>query len=157
MLNFDPTYLDLPDPIDPKDNPLEKIKTMKKFYLYAREAIPDYALIPRGKAIQINAFVDVDHVGNKVTRRSHTVFIIFINMAPIYWYSKRQNSVETSTFSSEMVALRIVSEKIVGSRYKLRMFEIPVDGYANAFCDNEAVNKSTLIADSILKRRITIQ
>ena len=45
---------------------------------------------PRGKAVQIYAFVDADHAGNKVTRRSHTGFIIFMNMAPVYRYSNQQ-------------------------------------------------------------------
>ena len=103
--------------------------------------------------MRINAFVDADHAGNKVTRRSHTGFIIFMNMAPIYWYSKRQNSVETSTYSSEMVALRIISEKIIDLHYKLRMFGIPIDGYANVFCDNEAVYESMSIADYTLKKK----
>ena len=90
---------------------------------------------------------------NKVTRRSHNGFIIFMNMAPIFWYSKRQNSVETSTYSSEMVALCIISEKIIDLRYKLRMFGITIDGYANVFCDNEAVYKSTSFVDSTLKKK----
>ena len=153
MLNFDPMYLDLPEPLDPAENPTEKINAMKPFYPDAEEAIPDNAPTPRGKAIQINAFVNVDHAGNKMTRQSHTGFIIFMNMAPGYWYSKRQNSVETSTYSSEMVALRIVAEKIIDLRYKLHMFGIPVDDYANIFCDNETVHKSTSIADSTLKKK----
>ena len=153
MLNFDPTYLDLPEPVDPQENPLMKINAMKRFYPDAEEAIPDNAPPPRGKSVQINAFVDADHAGNKVMQRSHTGFIILMNMAPIFWYSKRQNSVETSTYSSEMVALRIISEKIIDLRYKLRMFGIPIDGYANVFCDNEAVYKSTSFADSTLKKK----
>ena len=68
--------------------------------------------------------------------------LIFCNMAPIIWYSKRQNSVESSTFGSEFVALRIAAEMIISLRYKLRMFGIPLDGPANVFCNNEAVYKS---------------
>ena len=153
MLNFDPTYLDMPEPIDLAENPTTKIKAMKRFYPNAEEAIPDDAPTPWGKAIEINTFVDADHAGNKMTRLLHTVFFIFMNMAPIYWYSKRQNSVETSTYSSEMVALRIVAEKMINLRYKLRMFGIPIDAYANVFCDNEAVDKSTSLAKSMLKKK----
>ena len=51
MLNLDPTYLDLPEPINPKDNPHRKIGTMKKFHPDAKEAVPDNAPVPRGKAI----------------------------------------------------------------------------------------------------------
>ena len=75
MLNFDPTYLELPEPLDPAENLNKKIKSMKCFYPDAEEAIPENALLLRGKEVQINAFVNADHVSNKVTRRSHTGFI----------------------------------------------------------------------------------
>ena len=127
---------------------------MKYFYPDAEVAIPDNTPLPRGRSIQINAFVEAGHAGNKVKRSSHTGFIIFMNMAPIFWYSKRQNSVKTSIYLSEMVALCIISEKIIDLRYKLRMFGIPIDGYANVFCDNEAIYKSTSFAHSTLKRSI---
>ena len=153
MLNFDRMYLDLPEPIDLAENPTTKIKAMKPFYPDADEAIPDNAPTPRGKAIQINAFVDADHAGNKVTRRLYTGSIIFMNMALIHWCSKRQNNVETSDYSSEMVALRIVAEKTIDLRYKLHMYGIPIDGYANVFCNNEAVYKSTSFAESTLKKK----
>jgi hypothetical protein len=40
---------------------------------------------------------------------------------------------ESSTFGSEFVALRICVEIIEALRYKLRMFGIPIDGPANTF------------------------
>ena len=58
----------------------------------------------------------------------HTQGIIFVNKAPVLWYRKRQNTVESSTFSSEFIALRILMESVHGSRYKLRMFGVPLDG-----------------------------
>ena len=52
-----------------------------------------------------------------------------------------------------MVALRIVAEKIIDLRYKLRMFGVPIEGYANVFCDNGAVYRSTSCADLTLKKK----
>ena len=153
MLNFDPTYLELPESLNLNENAKYKIEAMKQFYPDVKKSIPNNAPPPRGKAIQINAFVNADHAENKVTRQLHTGIIIFMNMAPIYWYSKRQNCVEMSTYSSEMVALRIISERIIDLQYKLRMFGVPIEGYTNVFCDNEAVYKSTSIADSTLKKK----
>ena len=43
----------------------------------------------RGKEVNINIFVNVDHGGNRVTIRSHTGIIIFLNMVPINFYSKK--------------------------------------------------------------------
>ena len=73
------------------------------FYPDAEEAIPPNAPEPRGNPVVVSCFVDADHAGNLVTHQSHTGIIIFCNRAPILWYSKRQNTVETSTFGSELI------------------------------------------------------
>jgi hypothetical protein len=46
---------------------------------------------------------DSDHFWHRLTRQSHTGVLIFVNTAPILWHSKRQNTVESSTFGSEFV------------------------------------------------------
>jgi hypothetical protein len=76
-----------------------------------------------------------------------------VNNAPIIWYSKRQNTVESSTFGSEMVAMRIAKEQIVALRYKLRMFGVPIVGPANVYCDNQGVVKNTSIPESTLAKK----
>ncbi len=101
----------------------------------------------------MSCFVDADHAGNKVTRRSHTGIIIFCNRAPILWYSKRQNTVETSTFGSEFIATRIAVELIEGLHYKLRMFGIPIDGPTNVYCDNNSVVINSSKPESTLKKK----
>jgi hypothetical protein len=123
------------------------------FYPDAQEAIPINAPPPRGKSMVMTCFVDADHAGNRVTRRSHTGIIIFCNRAPILWFSKRQNTVETSSFGSEFVAARIAVELIEGLRYKLRMFGIPIEGPTNVFCDNQSVVTNATKPESTLKRK----
>ena len=123
------------------------------FYPDATEAIPPNAPEPRGKDILISCFVDADHAGNQITRRSHTGIIIFCNRAPIVWYSKRQNTVETSTFGSEFIAARIAVELIEALRYKLRMFGIPIDGPTNLYCDNHGVVINSSKPESTLKKK----
>jgi hypothetical protein len=123
------------------------------FYPDAAEAIPPNAPEPRGQDILISCFVDADHAGNQVTRRSHTGVILFCNRAPIVWFSKRQNTVETSTFGSEFIAARIAVELIEALRYKLRMFGIPIDGPANVYCDNSGVVINSSKPESTLKKK----
>ena len=108
---------------------------------------------PRGKPVRVSCFVDADHAGCRITRRSHTGILIFCNRSPILWLSKRQTTVETSTFGSEIVAMRIAVEMIEGLRYKLRMMGVPVDGPADVFCDNESVVKNTSRPESPLKKK----
>lgn len=45
---------------------------MQNIYRDAHEDIPDNVPPTRGKSVQINVYVDSDHAGNKVTRRSQT-------------------------------------------------------------------------------------
>ena len=153
FLSFDPTQLIIEEPLDETQSNGFKAKEMKEFYPDAEESLPPNAPEPRGEPVQINLFVDADHAGNKVTRRSHTGILFFMNMAPIYWYSKRQNTVESSTFSSEFVALKTAVELVISMRYKLRMMGVPLDGPARLFCDNEAVYKNTSYASSTLKKK----
>jgi Reverse transcriptase (RNA-dependent DNA polymerase) len=125
----------------------------KEFYGDVEEELPPNMPEPRGHSVTISAFVDANHAGNVVTRRSHTGIFLFVQNAPIIWFSKRQNTVEAATFGSEFVALRICKELIVALRYKLRMFGVPIDGPANVFCDNRGVVKNVSIPESTLMKK----
>jgi hypothetical protein len=50
-----------------------------EFYKDAQESIPPSAPPARGNPVQMNAFVDADHAGNRVTRRSHTGILLYLN------------------------------------------------------------------------------
>jgi hypothetical protein len=77
------------------------IKTdWKSMYGDVKEMIPSYAPIPRGKELDLRLFVDSDQAGEKFTRRSRTGFVIYLNMAPIVWFYKRQPTVESSVFGA---------------------------------------------------------
>ena len=78
----------------------------------------------------------------KSTRPSHTGVIIYLNNAPIIWFLKRQATVETSTFGSDIVAMRIAVELVEGLRYKLLMMGVPINESTNVYCDNESVVKN---------------
>ena len=88
-----------------------------------------------------------------------------MNKAPIIAYSKRQNSVETSTFGSEFTAMKQAVEIVKGLKYKLRMFGVPLAGIesngklqqpANIYCDNEAVYKNVTIPTSVLNKKMHV-
>jgi hypothetical protein len=123
------------------------------FYKYAEEAQPPNMPTPRGRMMSTHCFVDSDHAGDKVTRRSQTGILIFCCRAPVLSYSKRQNSVETSTYGSELVAMRQAIDLVKSLRYKLRMFGIPVEGPTDVFCDNESVFKNVSKPESVLSKK----
>jgi hypothetical protein len=83
----------------------------KQFYPdVTGEVMPPARPEARGLSVQVNKFCDAAHVTCHMTRRSTTGIIFFINGAPISCYSKRQNTIESSTFGSEFVALKIATE-----------------------------------------------
>jgi hypothetical protein len=88
-----------------------------------------------------------------MTRRSTTGIILFINGAPIIWYSKLQNTIESSTVGSEFVALKIAVELNEALRYKIRMMGIPIEGPKNAFCDNQSVVTNSVTPQSTLSKK----
>ena len=108
-----------------------------RYYPGAAEVIPDDMPCPLGELVQITVFANASFAGNMVTHKSVTGILIFVNGPPIMWLSKRQVTLETSTFGSEFVALRVAVEMVEALLcYKLRMFGVLSDGPANAFCDN---------------------
>jgi hypothetical protein len=52
----------------------------KEFDGEVQEELPPKMPKPRGQRVTISAFVDANHVGNKVTRHSHTGIIIMFRM-----------------------------------------------------------------------------
>jgi len=107
---------------------------------------------PLGNPVQVIAYVDANHAGNIKTRRSPTGVLIYINQAPIIWYSKRQNTVEASSFGSEYIALRICTEMVEALRYKLRCFGVTVEGPADVLCDNRSVVTNSSVPTSVLNK-----
>ena len=147
VMVFDPTEPD----IDQSQFPTEDWSATP--YGPCTEDIPYNAPAPKGIGFTIRAFADSDHAGDSVTRRSRTGFIVFLNSAPIFVYSKKQGSCETSSFGSEFIAMKSCCEYIRGLRYKLRMMGIPVDLPAYVFGDNQSVLSNSSKPHSVLKKK----
>ena len=66
-----------------------------------------------------------------------------MNMALIDWMSKKQVTVETSTFDAEFKALKHGIKRVRGLRYKLRMMGVQISGPTDIYRDNMSVIKNT--------------
>ena len=96
------------DPSEPNidKSQFEKQNWNSSVYQDAKETIPNDVTQSRGLGFKIRTFVDSDHAGDERTRRSRIGFITFINKAPIYWSSKKQGSIMTSSFGLEFIAMK---------------------------------------------------
>ena len=110
---------------------------------------------PRGRPVDATACVDASFGQNKKTRRSHSGHLIFVNRAPIIWFSKKQTTIETSAFSAEFIALKSCVEAITCLRFKLRMFGMPIreNAATHVLCDNESVVKNAALLESTLNKK----
>ena len=63
------------------------------------------------------------------------------------------NTIESSTFGSEFVALKIATERLEALRYKLRMMGIGIQGMTNTFCDNASVIQNITDPSSMLTKK----
>jgi hypothetical protein len=84
--------------------------TWTEFYPEAEEELPKDMPTPLGAPAYTTCFVDADHAHDLVTRRSVTGILTFMNSMPVKWHSKRQKTVETSSYGSELVAARLAVE-----------------------------------------------
>ena len=91
--------------------------------------------------------------GNIITRCSHTGIMIFINMAPIQWYSKKQNKFETSTFGAEFIVLKVGTEIIESLQYKLRMMGVDILEPSRVMCVNQSAVIRGSLPESTLKKK----
>ena len=122
------------------------------FYKGLKGSIPLNMPKPRGNSVSTHCFLGSNHAGNKVTCRSQTGILIFVNKSPIVAFSKRQNTVETSTFGSDFTALNNAIKLVEDLRYKLRMFGVTTEGPNNVFCENELVYKNVSTPELVLKK-----
>ena len=84
------------------------------------------ANIPQSKefGFQIQAYVDSDHAGDNLTHGSRTGFLVYLNSAPIYWTSKKQGGIKTSSSGSKVIAMKNGCKFLCRLMYKLRMMGI---------------------------------
>ena len=108
---------------------------------------------PKMKELSITIFADSDHGHDRVTGKSISGIIVFIGRTPIYYSSKRQSSVQTSTFGAEFIAFKKAVEEAVTTRYYLRSMGIHVIKPTVIDGDNLSLIKNTIDPGSPLKKK----
>ena len=67
------------------------------------------------------------------------LFLSWLSIVLLSFFSKKQGSCETSSFSSEFIAMKSCCENLRGFVYKLRIFGMLVEHIACVFADNQSV------------------
>jgi hypothetical protein len=120
------------------------------------EMVPHDCPEALGKMIQLLHFDNANLHHDWVTGRSVTGILHFINQTPIAWFAKKQNTVETATYGSEIVAPRVAVEQVMDLRNTLRYLGVPVTTPSLMFGDNKAVVDNTVQPDAKQHKRHTM-
>ena len=132
---------------------LDFVEMFKNNYPDATEEIDSKIPAPMIDELEITAFVDSDHAHDKKTRRSITGLLILVGRTPVYFMSKRQGAIATSTYGAEFCAMRTAVEEVQAVRYMLRCLGVKVK-HASLICgDNKGVIQNCTIQDSLLKKK----
>jgi hypothetical protein len=116
------------------------------------EEIPKDLPPEKRAKVKIAVHVDAD--------RAHLVTKIFITgilfkpyITPIRRISKRQKTVETSSYGSELVASRISTEIILEARYMLWSLRVALDWPELILRDNMSVFLKDAVTSNVLKNK----
>ena len=147
ILVLDPTYPEI------NEDDFKAKEDCKPLCGDVKEAIPSSAPKSLGREVVMRMFADSNHASEKATRRSRSGFMILMNMGVIQWYCKQQAIVEGAVFGAEFVCLKQGVECLKGTRCKLRMMGVPIDGPTWIYGDNMSVIHNTSTPESTPKKK----
>ena len=99
--------------------PIQDYDWARSIYGNVTEEIPKDAPTPLGKPVVNITYLDTNLYHDYLTGRAVPDILQLINGTPIYWYSKRQATVETASYGSEFVSAKIATEKLIDMRITL--------------------------------------
>ena len=94
-------------------------------HLQGTEELPPNMPQPRGLGFIMSVKVDSHHASDTVTRQSKSDLPVQLNLSLINCSSRKQNSVELTSFGLEFIVMKQCCEYLRDLRYKLRMMGIP--------------------------------
>ena len=109
--------------------------------------------VQKMEELPITIFVDSNHGHDLVTEKSISGIIAFVGRTPIVWHSKRQGSVQSSTFGAEFIALKKGVEEAITIRYYLRSMGVKISQPTVIYGDNLSAIKNTIRPGSPLKKK----
>jgi len=101
------------------------------------------APVPLSNFIMLSHYVDANLYHNILMGRSVTGILHYLNKMPIDWYSKKQATIKTVTYGSELVSTRLAVDQIVDLQLTLWYLGVPIHEKSYLFGDNKLVVDSS--------------
>jgi hypothetical protein len=133
--------------------PKDSYDWARTVYGNVSEVIPGDVPEPLGEPVITTHYVDANLNHDVSTGRAVTGVLHFFNQTLIEQYCKKQATVQTATFGSEMVSARTATEQIMELRTMLRYLGVNIEGPAYMFGDNRTVVNSCIVPNARLHKR----
>lgn len=102
----------------------------------------------------MTTYVDANLLHDLLTGRSVTGTLHLLNKMHSQWYSKKEGTVETTTYGLEFVATYVATEQIIDLRLTLRyLLVVPLNDKVYIFGVNRSVVTSGSLPQSKLNKR----
>jgi len=111
------------------------------------EILPTDTPKPLGKYVTLSHYVNANLPSN-VYHDMLTGWLVagilhFLNQTPVDWYSEKQTTVKTATYSSKLVSAPLAVDQIVDLCLTLRYLGVPIPEKSYLFGDNKSVVNSS--------------
>jgi hypothetical protein len=104
-----------------------------------------------GNCVLLSHYYDANLYHDVVMGWSVMGILPFMNKMPIHWYSKKQATVETTTYGSKFIAACTCIDQVVDLRLTLHYLSVPIRNVSYIFSNNKTIVQSVyLIFKSIL-------
>jgi hypothetical protein len=105
-------------------------------YLKRTKSVP---LVMRGNGSGVcEGYSDSDWAGDRLTSKSHTGWLVFVDGSPVAWHSKAQTCIAQSSCEAEYVAAASLSNELVWWRTLRADMGLTDSGPLTIHCDNQA-------------------
>jgi len=101
----------------------EHIACAKRIIRYLK-GTPNHGLLITGGGLQLNAFSDADHAADQ-SRKSTSGNILMLGQSTIYWHTKLQSVVATSSTEAELIAMTSMTKEVIWTTRLLNSLNIP--------------------------------
>ncbi|GJS04677.1 hypothetical protein Tco_0321185 [Tanacetum coccineum] len=118
---------------DPKTSHLEAVKCI---FRYIKVATHLGLWYPEGTGIEAVVYVDSDHAGDYVDRKSTSGIFTFVGCCLTSWFSKKQTALAISTTEAEYVSIKKTCQQALWMKQALIDYDIQLDDVL-IMCDNK--------------------
>ena len=146
-----------PRPLDISKATFEDTADWKHIYGEIKEEMPPNLVEPKMNEVFITVYFYAAFANDMLTHRSTTGIIVFLNSTPVKWVCKWQNTINISTYGSELVVCWLAVEILIEYCIKMQKLGSKMVPASVLLGDNKSqITKCSLPSSGLKKKHNAI-